>query len=135
MTAANSSAGMRRSKDALLQLVEAGAPERHVVDAGEKRAEVGVVLRLAGRQADGAHGAAVEGAEEGDDVRPARVVARQLEARLDRLRAGVADEDAGRPAHRRDPGEPLGRLGVDGQVEVRGAEVDELGGLLRDRGD
>ena len=73
-------------------------------------------------------------AEERDHVRPLGRVPGELEAGLDRLGPGVADEHAGR-RHRRDPGELGGRLRVDRQVEVAGAEVLELGGLALDRGD
>ena len=105
-------------------------PERHVVDAREQRPEVGVVLRLRGRQADGAHRPAVERAEERDHVLAARVVAGELEAGLDRLGAGVADEDLRfGPFIGRDAGELGGGLRVDRQVEVAGAEVLQLGGL------
>ena len=55
-------------EDALLELVEALVAERHVVDAGEHRAEVGVVLGLRRGEADGAHRPAVEPAEERDHV-------------------------------------------------------------------
>jgi hypothetical protein len=44
-------------------------PERRVVDARQERPEVGVVLGLRGGQADRAVRPAVEGAQEGDDVR------------------------------------------------------------------
>ncbi len=55
-------------EDALLELVEAGAAERHVVDARQERPEAGVVLGLRGGQADRAVRPAVERAEERDDV-------------------------------------------------------------------
>ena len=119
----------------VLELVEPGAPEGHVVDARQERPEAIVVLGLGGGEADRAIGATVEGAEEREQVRAAGVVPGELDRGLDRLRAGVPEEDAGRPADRRDP-RHLGRgLGVDRKVEVRGAEVDELGRLALDRGD
>ena len=64
---------------------------RRVVDAGQERVEAGVVLRLGRRQRYRAVRAAVEAAEEAHDVRPARVVPRELHRDLDRLRAGVAE--------------------------------------------
>ena len=76
----------------------------------------------------------MERAEEGDDVRPLRREAGQLDRRLDDLRPGVAEVDAQPSRDRRDPGELPADLGIDRQVEVRGAEVDELGRLLLDRG-
>ena len=92
--AATSSAGTSRLKTPLLELVEPALPIGHVEDAGQQRPEAGVVLGLRRGQADRAVGPAVEGAQEGDHVWRPRVVAGQLERRLDRLGARVAEEDA-----------------------------------------
>ena len=62
------------------------ATVRRVEDAGEQRAEPGVVLRLGRRQRDRPVRPAVEGAEEGDDVRPLRREPGQLDRCLDDLR-------------------------------------------------
>ena len=106
-----------------------------VEDARQERAEAGVVLRLRRRQGDGAVGAAVEGAEEGDDVRAVRGVAGELDRGFDRLGAGVAEVRPSATGDRRELGQATADLGVDREVEVAGAEVDELGGLLLDGGD
>ena len=107
-------------------------PERGVVDARQHRPETGVVLGLGGRQRNGAVGAAVEGAQEGDQVLAPGGEAGQLDGALDRLGAGVAQEDPALLLHRRDAGQLGARLGVDREVEV-GAVVDQLAGLLLDR--
>src|SRR5579884_2599242 len=52
-------------------------------------------LRRLARDGEGAEGAAVEGAVERDDLRPAGRLAGPLERRLDGLGAGVAEEHAG----------------------------------------
>ncbi len=110
--------------------------ERRVVHAREQRPEAGVVLRLRRGQADRAIAPAVERAEEGDDVRPLRREPGELDRRLDDLGAGVAEVGPGPAAgDRRDLGDPLARLGVDRQVEVARAEVEEVAGLLLDRPD
>ena len=83
----------------------------------------------------GAVGPAVERAQEGDDVRSMRRVAGQLDRRLDDLGAGVAEIGPGAALDRRELGQPAADLGVDRQVEVARAEVDQLGGLLLDRRD
>ena len=127
--------GHQALEDALLDLLDALVAERHVVDAGKERTEVGVVLRLRCGEADGAHRAAVEGTQERDHVRAAGVVPGQLEAGLDRLGAGVADEGALGARHGGDAGELRGGLGVDRQVVVARAEVLELVGLALDGGD
>ncbi len=74
----------------------------------------------------------MEGAQEGDHVLPLRVEARELESGLHDLGAGVAQEDADLARHRGDPSQGGGSVGVDGQVEVGGAEVQQVGGLLGD---
>ena len=57
-----------------------------------QRTEAAPLDRLARRQRERAHRAAVKRAEERDDVLPSGRVARQLEARFDRFGAGVAEE-------------------------------------------
>ena len=77
----------------------------------------------------------MERAEERDDVRPLGGVAGELDRGLDDLRAGVAEvgprlaASIGAISARRRQA-----VGVDRQVEVGRGEVDELGGLLLDRG-
>jgi hypothetical protein len=74
-------------------------------------------------------------AAERDDVLAVRVVARQLDGRLDALGAGVGQEDlpvvraAGRHAR-----EAVAQLGVTRVVKIRAADVDQRLRLLRDGG-
>ena len=75
----------------------------------------------------------MEAAHERDEVLPSRGEAGQLDGRLDRLGAGVADEAAGGPVDRRDLVELCRQLRVDRQVEVGGAEVDQVARLALDR--
>ena len=77
----------------------------------------------------------VERAEEGDDVRPLRRVPSELDGRLDRLGARVAEVGAGRAVDRGDLGQSLADFGVDRQIEVGRREMDQLGRLLLDRRD
>ena len=70
-------------------------PERRVEDARQQRPEPGVVLGLRRGQRDGAVRPAMERAEERDDVRPMRRVARELDRGLDDLRARVAEVGPG----------------------------------------
>ena len=107
--------------------------ERRVVDAGQQRAEAGVVLGLRRGQRYRPVRPAVERAEEGDDVRPLRGVPGQLDRRLDDLGAGVAQVGPDASLDRGDPAELAADLRVDRQVEVRRGEVDQLRGLLLDR--
>ena len=109
-------------------------PERRVEDAGQQRTEVRVVLGLRCGQAHRTVGAAVEGAEERDDVRPLRREPGELDGRLDDLGPGVAEVGPRPSGHRGEPGQLAAHLGVDRQVEVAGAEVDELGRLFLDGG-
>ena len=81
-----------------------------VRDAGNQRREAAFLLGLGGGERERAHGAAVEGAEEGDDVLAAGVIAGQLERALDGLGAGVAVEELVRAGHGRDGREPLGEV-------------------------
>ena len=78
----------------------------------------------------------MESAVEGDDLVAARVIARQLDGRLDRFRAGVAEVDALR---RLAPGamaasfsRQLHHIGI---IKIRAGHVDQLGGLLLNRRD
>ncbi len=77
----------------------------------------------------------MEGAEEGDDVLAAGVVAGEFEGALDGLGAGVAEVDAVRAGHGCDVAEALGEAGHAFVVEVGAAHVDELGGLGLGGGD
>jgi hypothetical protein len=76
----------------------------------------------------------VERAEEGDHVRPLRGETGQLDRGLDDLGSGIAEVDPQPSRDRGDPGKLAADLGIDRQVEVRGAEMDQLGRLLLDRG-
>ena len=78
----------------------------------------------------------MEGAEEGDEVRPAGGVPGQLDRRLDDLRPRVAEVRPGAAAlDRRERRQALAQLGVDRQVEVARREVDQVRRLLLDRRD
>ena len=74
----------------------------------------------------------MEGAEEGDHVLPAGVVAGQLQRALDGFGAGVAVVEAMRPRHGCDGGEPLRQRDHALVVEVGAGHVDQLAGLLLD---
>lgn len=69
----------------------------HILEARDKRSEVSLIFGLP-RGGDGGEGAAVEGLQRGDDHRMlapqhrVRVLARQLDRRLVRLGARVAEE-------------------------------------------
>ena len=111
------------------------APVRRVVDARDEGPEPRVVLRLRGGERDRAVRPTVEPAEERHDVGPAGCVAGELDRGLDHLRPRVAEVGALAPRDRGDVRDPLAELGVDREVEVRGAEVDDGPGLLGDRRD
>ena len=105
--------------------------ERHLVEALDLRAEALEVLLLAAG-GDGGERAAVESALEGDDAEalgPALgelVVARRLDRRLQRLGAGIGEEDAVGEARRR---QPVGQLlAIRDAVEV--GDVPDLRRLL-----
>ena len=106
-----------------------------VMDHRHQRAEAGALLDLRVRERQGAHGAAVEPALEGDDPGPMRVVAGQLDRALDRLGARVGEEDARLLRERRDAGQALHELQVARLVEVGRGDVDEPLRLLLDRRD
>ena len=77
--------------------------------------------------------AAVKPAEERDDVLPAGRVARQLEARLDRLGPGIAEERSHAALDRDDRRELLGESHLRLVVEVGPRHVQELLRLIGDR--
>src|SRR5690606_3271077 len=84
-------------------------------------------------QAHSAGGPTVEGTADGDDAGTAGA-ARELDRRLDGLGTAVAEEDARALWSLRDAQHRLGGL----DLRLRGeevADVDELSGLLGDRGD
>ena len=64
-----------------------------------------------------------------------RVVARQLDRRLDRLGAGIAEERPVRAGHRRDRRQLLAEPHLQLVVEVGAGHVQELACLLDDRRD
>ena len=99
--------------------------------AVHQRIEAGVIGGLAGREGHRAHGAPVEGAGEADEVGAPRVIARQLDGRLDGLGAGIGQERHRGLVERRHLVQLLGQFDHLGVVEVRG-DVDELRGLLLD---
>ena len=103
-----------------------------VVDAVDEGSQAGVVLGLRGGQGDRAHGATVEATQERDHGMPTGGHARQLERGLDDLGAAVAEVDALAAPDGHGLGDGLARPGVDRRVEVRGAVVDKLVGLVLD---
>ena len=107
--------------------------ERGVVDAGQQRPEAGVVLGLGGGQRHAPYVRPWKAPRKATTYWPPRGVAGELDGRLDDLGAGVAEEDPGRAVDRRDAGQLAADLGVDRQVEVGRAEVDQLGRLVLDR--
>ena len=82
--------------------------ERNAVDLRRERAEPRLVRMRLRRQRQREQRAPVEGALEADHRRPAGVGARELDAVLDRLGAGVEEGRLRRPAERREREQPLG---------------------------
>ncbi len=74
----------------------------------------------------------MEGAGEGDEPMPARVVTRQLERRFHGLGSGVTEVDAPRRPVWRDGSQLLGQLHHVGVVEIGSGHVDQPCGLLLD---
>ena len=118
-------------------LVEPGEvgepPERGVVHAWQQRPESAVVLGPGRGEAQGPVRPPVEAAEERDQVVAAGRQAGELDCRLHDLRTRVAEVHASRPAEGGESGEPLARRGIDGEIEVGRAVVQQLGGLVADR--
>src|SRR5437764_14385543 len=106
---------------------------RGVIQAGHERTEAAALDRLAGRERERSHRAAVKAAEKGDDVLPSRRIARELEARLDRLGAGVAEKRSDTALDRRDRRELLRQPHLRLVVEVGPRHVQEFLRLLGDR--
>ena len=92
------------------------------------------MLRLGAGQRERAHGAPMEGAEEGDHLLPFGVIAGQLQRALDGLGPGVAKEKAVRAGHGRDGRKPLGQIGQMLVVKVRAGDVQQLSGLFLNGG-
>ena len=106
-----------------------------VGDVGDARHQGVVVLllhRLAGGERQRPHGAAVEGAEEGDVELALGVPARQLEGGLDRLGAGVPEIDAVDALPGRQRGELLRERDLRRVVEVGPGHVQQPVGLVLD---
>jgi hypothetical protein len=101
-------------------------PVRHVDHTGDQRLEGLAVGHLVG-EGEGAGGAAVERPFGRHDAGPARA-AGQLEGRLDRLGAGVGEEDGRAQRGSGDLEDPLGQLDLArGREEV--GDVDRPGRL------
>ncbi len=100
--------------------------------ARHQRAEAAFLLRFRSRQRDRAHRAAVECAEEGDNVLALGVIARELQGALDGLSARVSVVELVGPCHGRQLGEAIGQLDHAGVIEVGARHVDQLGSLLLD---
>src|SRR5947209_3087202 len=107
-------------EDGLLDLGDTGAASIDLVaglaaarvgdmmNVRHQRREAAAMNELRAGQRHGAVGAAVEGAEEGDSARAARVPARQLQRRLEGLGAAVGEEDT--PPARPQLAEPFGEV-------------------------
>ena len=70
--------------------------------SGHERRKAAALLRLRRGERERAHGASVEGSEEGDDVLAAGVIAGDFQSALDGFGAGVAVVEAMRAGHGRD---------------------------------
>ncbi len=124
--------------EGFLFLRTAGTPaigvwEADVGDAGNEWREPSTLLRLGACEGKRAHGAAVEAAEEGDDLLAASVVPGKFEGTFDCFSAGVSVEKLVRTGHWRDSGEAFGEVSEVLVVEVCARDVDELGSLFLDR--
>ena len=93
-------------------------------DAGHQRGEAAFLLRLGGSERDGAHGASMERAEEGDDVLPLSVVAREFDGGFHGLYPRVAVVNPVRAGHRRDLREALGESHHALVVKIGSRHVD-----------
>src|SRR5262249_4527032 len=78
---------------------------------------------------------AMEPANKRDDVLPARLETRQLDACFDRLRAGVTKKRPHAPANRDDVRQLLRQPYLDVVIEIRPGHVEELASLILDGAD
>src|SRR5918997_7081 len=106
---------------------------RYPVDLGDERPEALLVPVGLARERHREHGAAVEGVLEGYDRGAARIVARDLDGVLHRLRPGVDEEGPLLRGARHYGVEPLGELYVLLVLRDVEAGVGHLLGLLLDR--
>jgi hypothetical protein len=106
-----------------------------VRDPGNQRSKTPPLLRLGSGERKSAHGAPVEGSEEGDHVLPPGVVAGELQRALDGLRPGISIIEAMRSGHRRDGREAFGKRHHVFVIEIGAGDVDQFGGLFLDGGD
>ena len=104
--------------------------ERRVEHARRHRPEPAALDRLARRQRERAERAAVKRAEKRDDVGALGGVARQLDARLDRFGAGVAEKRSHAAVDRRDRRQLLGQLHLRLVIEIGARHVEEALRLL-----
>ena len=75
----------------------------------------------------------MEAPQKGSDVLAPTGITGQFEGRFHCFGPGVAQEDLDRRAHRGDRGQFGRQLGVDGQIKIRGAVMQQLLGLGNDR--
>ena len=108
-------------------------PVGDMMDSGKEGGEVKPLFGLAGRQAQGAHGPAMEGTEEGDDVGTLGVIANQLDGGLDGLGARIRKKDTPLSFHRHHPRQSLGQVRERLVVKIGRADVEEFLGLPLDR--
>jgi hypothetical protein len=107
--------------------------ERRQVDRRQERFVAEPVVDARAGDRGGAEGPAVEGAPEGDDAGPPGDAAGELERGLDRLGAGVAEEDRVERI-RADVGQHALPAADRLEVAERVADVEQLVGLVLDRG-
>ena len=112
-----------------------GVRIRSLKDAGEQRAESLALHGLAGGERERAHRAAVEAAVEGDEFVAAGVITGELHRGFDGLGAGIPEVDALGFLAGSDRRKFLGEIDHTLVVEIRAGHVDQVGGLLLDRGD
>ncbi len=110
-----------------------GVGVRHERDARHRREKALLLRVLARGERERAHRAPVEAAEEPDEARPPRDVARELERGLDTLRPRLAEEAHRRLVHGRKRRQPLAEAHLALVPVVRAHVQEALGGVL-DRG-
>ena len=124
-------AALGRRRLVAAEVAVRGGEGQHV-DARQQRLVAAPVVQVGARDRCRPEGPAVEGAAEGDDARPARHPAGELERRLDRLGARVHEEDrVERLGERRR--ELVGQADRRLRVADRGRGHDEPVDLLVDR--
>ena len=102
---------------------------------GNQRGKTPPLLRLGSGEGESAHGAPVEGSEEGDHLLAAGMVPGQLQGALDGFRSGVSIVKAMGSGHGRNGRQAFGKGHHVFVIKVGSGDVDQLRGLLLDGGD